>query len=218
MPIIALENVTKTYQRRGSTVEALKELTLSIEVGEFVAVQGPSGCGKSTMLSIVGGLIAPTAGRVLVAGQDLAALSAAERTRFRAEQIGFVFQMFHLLPYLTVLDNVALAAEGDNARQRAEAILARFDLTDRLTHHPAELSAGQAQRAAIARALINHPKLLLADEPTGNLDGENATAVLALLADYHRGGGTIVLVTHQAEAAQQAQRVVHLRQGRLATS
>lgn len=218
MPIIALENVTKTYQRRGSTVEALKELSLSIEVGEFVAVQGPSGCGKSTMLSIVGGLIAPTAGRVVVAGQDLAALSAAERTRFRAEQIGFVFQMFHLLPYLTVLDNVALAAEGDNARQRAEAILARFDLTDRLTHHPAELSAGQAQRAAIARALINHPKLLLADEPTGNLDGENATVVLALLADYHRGGGTIVLVTHQAEAAGQAQRVVHLRQGRLATS
>lgn len=218
MPIIALENVTKTYQRRGSTVEALKELSLSIEAGEFVAVQGPSGCGKSTMLSIVGGLIAPTAGRVVVAGQDLAALSAAERTRFRAEQIGFVFQMFHLLPYLTVLDNVALAAEGDNARQRAEALLARFDLTDRLTHHPAELSAGQAQRAAIARALINHPKLLLADEPTGNLDGENAAAVLALLADYHRGGGTIILVTHQAEAAQQAQRVVHLRQGRLATS
>jgi putative ABC transport system ATP-binding protein len=187
-------------------------VSLDVDAGEFVAVRGPSGCGKSTLLTLIGGLAMPTAGRVMVGGKDLATMSAADRVRYRARQVGFVFQMFHLLPYLTVLENVAVA-EVSGDRSAAAQLLERFGLGDRLRHHPAELSAGQRQRVAIARALVNRPPLVLADEPTGNLDPENSAEALQLLASFHQEGGTLLLVTHEEQAARCAQRTVLLRDG-----
>lgn len=216
--MIRLEQVTKVYDRAEGPVHALAGVDLAVERGEFVAVQGPSGCGKSTLLAIVGALSTPTSGRVVVGGRDLAELSNAQRAAFRASQIGFVFQMFHLLPYLTVLDNVALAVvNGADAQAAARSLLERFGLGDRLQHRPAELSAGQCQRAAVARALVNRPPLVLADEPTGNLDAASAAEVLDLFADYHASGGTVLLVTHDASAAGRAQRSVHLARGAIAS-
>ena len=215
--MIQLEQVTKVYRTAdGSAVRALREANLEVERGRFVAVRGPSGCGKSTLLTIVGGLGMPTSGRVVVGGEDLVAMSAAARARFRAARIGFVFQTFHLLPYLTVIENVVTAvAAGEEAagRRRASEILERFELAHRLRHRPGELSIGECQRVAIARAMINGPDLILADEPTGNLDGENSAGVLELLSEFHREGGTILLVTHQESAAGYAERTVLLRDG-----
>ena len=205
-------------ERHDGPVHALSDVSLHVEAGEFVAVRGPSGCGKSTLLTLVGGLGRPSSGQIRVAGEDLAALSSAALTRFRARHIGFVFQMFHLLPYLTVLENVmaaALPGRANEARQRAQELLERFQLTHRLRHRPAELSTGECQRVAVARAMINGPSLILADEPTGNLDPENAEAVLRLLAGFHGEGGTVLLVTHQEFAARYAQRTILLREGRL---
>jgi len=214
--MIQFEDVTKIYQTTDGPVHALSELTLTIEEGEFVAVRGPSGCGKSTLLTLAGGLGMPTSGHVSVAGEDLAALSSAARARFRGEQIGFVFQMFHLLPYLSVLENVAAAALPGReaaARGRAEELLEEFRLGHRLRHRPGQLSTGECQRVAMARAMVNGPKLILADEPTGNLDAENSTGVLDLLSAFHGDGGTVLLVTHQEQAAKYAQRTVLLRSG-----
>ncbi len=212
-----LEEVSKVYRTPGGAVQAIQGITLTIPPGQFVAVRGPSGCGKSTLLSLVGGLAAATSGRVIVGGEDVGAMSPAGRAAFRARRIGFVFQTFHLLPYLRVEDNVALAAAGDTPSDRTHArdLLARFRLDHRLGHHPAELSTGECQRVAIARALLNRPPLLLADEPTGNLDAESAGAVLELIGAYHREGGTVVLVTHQDWVSEHAERVVLLREGRI---
>ena len=217
--MIHLEDVSKTYHTAGGAVHALSAASLDVEPGEFLAVRGPSGCGKSTLLLICGGLAMPSRGRVLVAGAELPNVSAARRSRFRAEQIGFVFQMFHLLPYLTVFENVAAAAlpgQETAGRARAGELLEKFRLADRLKHRPAELSAGERQRVAIARALVNSPKLILADEPTGNLDPSSAADVLELLSDFHRQGGTILLVTHQESAAGYAQRAIRLDRGAIA--
>jgi ABC-type lipoprotein export system ATPase subunit len=214
--MIRLENVSKTYRTARQPVCALSNVTLKVVPGEFVAVRGPSGCGKSTLLMIVGGLGRATSGRVVVAGEDLSTASSAALAQFRAQRIGFVFQMFHLLPYLTVWENVVAAAlpgQESAARDRAKDLFEKFRLADRLGHHPGELSAGERQRVAIARALINRPQLILADEPTGNLDAESAAGVLTLLADFHRDGGTVLLVTHQEQAAGYAQRTVLLRAG-----
>ncbi len=214
--MIQLEEVTKVYRTADGPVHALDGVTLHVERGEFAAVRGPSGCGKSTLLTIVGGLGAPSSGRVTVAGEDLVTMSSAARARFRAERIGFVFQMFHLLPYLTVLENVAAAAlpgQEAAARERAESLLNRFQLGHRLRHRPAQLSTGECQRVAIARAMVNQPQLILADEPTGNLDPENSAGVFKLLTAFHRQGGTVLLVTHQESAARYAQRTVLLRNG-----
>ena len=216
--MIQLEDVSKVYPSDQGQVRALDHVSLQIDQGEFVAIRGPSGCGKSTLLSLVGGLDLPTSGRVVVAGTDLAALSSAQRAHLRAEKIGFVFQLFHLLPYLNVIDNVAVAAiahDSTDARQRARELLERFQLAHRLHHRPSQLSIGERQRAAIARALLNAPPLLLADEPTGNLDPQNAAIVMELLADFHRQGGTVLLVTHEESAARHAQRTVTLRDGAL---
>ncbi len=217
--MIELEGVTKLYRTPAGPVHALDDVRLRVAEGEFVAVRGPSGCGKSTLLTIVGGLAAPTSGAVRVAGEDLVAISPAQRAAFRARHVGFVFQMFHLLPYLDVLHNVLAASlpSDPTARDRAHQTLARFGLAPRLTHKPGELSAGERQRVAMARALINRPRLLLADEPTGNLDAESAHEVLDLLAEYRAEGGTILLVTHQEQAAGYATRTVVLRQGRIET-
>ncbi|MEE8451095.1 MAG: ABC transporter ATP-binding protein [Thermoguttaceae bacterium] len=213
--MIHFEDVSKTYSTADGPVHALSGVNMDVGQREFIAVRGPSGCGKSTLLMLAGGLGTATSGRVSVAGEDLTAAGPAALARFRAKRIGFVFQMFHLLPYLTVLDNVAAASTGEQstARARAAELLEKFHLTDRLRHRPAELSAGERQRVAMARALINGPTLILADEPTGNLDPGSATIVLDLLADFHREGGTVLLVTHEEQAAAYAGRTILLRQG-----
>jgi len=216
--MIQLQGASKVYRSAGGEVRALDDVTLTVGQGEFVAVQGPSGCGKSTLLSLVGGLALPTEGEVIIDDQHLARLSSAERAAYRAEKVGFVFQMFHLIPYLNVLDNVVLSAPAGGsaeARDRAGQLLSRFGVAQRSGHLPAELSAGERQRVALARALLNEPKLLLADEPTGNLDPETAESVLSYVAEYHAQGGTVLLVTHQESAARFAQRAISLRNGRL---
>jgi ABC-type lipoprotein export system ATPase subunit len=184
-------------------------------------VQGPSGCGKTTLLLAAGGLQVPDGGRVTVAGQDLFALSSEERAGFRAAKIGFVFQQFHLIPYLSVLDNVlapSLASPSPDNRARARELIARFGLTERADHVPAALSTGERQRAALARALLNKPQLLLADEPTGNLDADNGRLVLGYLADFAKEGGAVLLVTHDLRVAEYAHRIVRLQNGRLSES
>jgi putative ABC transport system ATP-binding protein len=214
--MIRFQDVSKIYRTANGPVHALSGVSMEVRPGEFVAVCGPSGCGKSTLLMIAGGLGMPTSGRVVVAGKELPALSPAARARLRARQIGFVFQLFHLLPYLSVLENVAAAAPAGRAaaaRGRATDLLRRFQLAHRLRHRPAELSAGERQRVAIARAMINQPQLILADEPTGNLDPGAAATAMDLLAEFHRGGGTVLLVTHQEKAASRAQRTILLRDG-----
>jgi putative ABC transport system ATP-binding protein len=217
--MIQLEGVSKTYQTADGPVRALSGVSLNVAKGEFVVVRGPSGCGKSTLLTIVGGLGTPTSGRVRVAGENVLAMSSSVRARFRAERVGFVFQMFHLLPYLTVLENVVAAAPSGrqaHARRRAEELLKSFHLGERLRHRPPQLSTGECQRVAIARAMINQPDLILADEPTGNLDPENSAGVLDLLAAFGHEGGTVLLVTHQETAAGYAQRTILLRNGSIA--
>ena len=214
--LLQIENLTKSYPGPGGVVRAVDGISLAVGAGEFVAVQGPSGCGKTTLLLAAGGLLQPTSGEVLVSGQNPFALSPEQRAQFRAAHIGFVFQQFHLIPYLSVLDNIlapALALRLPDGPERARKLGARFGLTERLHHVPSELSTGERQRTALARALLHSPKLLLADEPTGNLDRENARLVLDCLADFARGGGAVLLVTHDDAAAQSAQRTVRLQAG-----
>ena len=216
--MIHLENVSKTYPTATGEVRALDGVSLSVGGGEFVAVQGPSGCGKSTLLALVGGLAAPTSGTITVGDREISGLSSADRAAFRAETVGFVFQTYHLLPYLDVLDNVLAAAprrRRATAPSEARRILERFQLMDRLKHRPSELSAGERQRVAMARALLNQPALILADEPTGNLDPEITAAVLDQLAEFHQEGGTILMVTHDEQAAGFARRMIRLCQGRI---
>jgi ABC-type lipoprotein export system ATPase subunit len=192
----------------------LKDISVLIRAGEFVAVRGPSGSGKTTLLLAAGGMLQPDAGQVLVGGQDLYAISSEARSRVRATSIGFVFQQFHLVPYLSVLDNVlaaALARPQPKMRERAEQLLMEFRLAGRSQHLPSELSSGERQRTALARALLHHPSLLLADEPTGNLDEDNGQVVLDHLADCAKRGGAVLLVTHDSRAARQAHRVIELR-------
>jgi putative ABC transport system ATP-binding protein len=197
---------------------ALDDVTLTIEPGEWVAVTGPSGSGKTTLLNILSGLDRPTAGRVRVGGTDLAQLSARELARYRQQTVGLVFQQFHLIPYLTALENVMLAQYVHSMTDRDEAVAAlrRVGLGERLQHLPSQLSGGEQQRVCIARALINQPPLILADEPTGNLDAINEAVVMTLLSDLHRRGHTLVLVTHDPSIAARASREVRLEHGRLA--
>lgn len=216
--MIEFQQVTKEYSAAGGVVRAVDGVTLSIEQGAFVAIRGPSGCGKSTLLGLAGGLDTPTSGQIRVAGADLAALSGGERARFRGENIGFVFQTFHLLPYLNVLENVLVAAlpgQTGAALRRANDLLQRFGLCHRLRHRADQLSVGERQRVAVARALLNRPKVLLADEPTGNLDPDNALATLDLLRDFQAQGGAVLLVTHDDAAAAYAQRVIRMKAGRI---
>jgi ABC-type lipoprotein export system ATPase subunit len=179
-----------------------------------VAVHGPSGCGKTTLLLAAGGLLAPDGGEVRVAGEDPYRLSPEQRAQFRAKHIGFVFQQFHLVPYLDVLDNILvpeLALVSADCRARAEELAAQFGLGDRLHHMPSQLSTGERQRTALARALLNKPQVVFADEPTGNLDGNNARGVLGALADFARTGGAVLLVTHDPLAAEHAVRTIEMK-------
>jgi putative ABC transport system ATP-binding protein len=210
---VIIESLTKQY----GTLRAVDSLTFSIHSGEWVALMGPSGSGKTTLINILGGLDTLTSGRVIVDGIDLAKLTESQLVRYRAEKIGFVFQQFHLVPYLTALENVMLAQyfhSVTDEKQAADA-LRRVGLGDRLTHLPAQLSGGEQQRVAIARALINQPKLILADEPTGNLDQTNEAIVLQLFRELHSAGHTVLMVTHDPDIARQADRRIELAHGHL---
>jgi len=219
--MIELHSVSKQYTRRGTAVDALRSATLEIPAGDYVALVGPSGSGKTTMLSVLGGMLAPTAGKVVLAGQSLYELAVAQRARLRNETIGFVFQHFNLVPWLSALENVqlplSLYPEGTAAEQRTRAteLLDRFGLLDRIDHRPSELSAGQQQRVALARALVTGAKLILADEPTGNLDPDSREVVLNAFAEIHAEGRTIVLVTHDGSVASAANRRLRLADGRV---
>jgi len=216
--MICLENVAKTYRTGKGDVKALDDINLRIEKGQFAVICGPSGSGKTTLLMTIGGMLRPTSGTVSIEQKNLYAMSSRARAKFRAENIGFVFQMFYLVPYLNVVENVVLAAGPNRKSQIANRkwlheLIERFGLTGRNYHKPSELSSGEQQRTAIARALLNRPRILLADEPTGNLDPDNASIVLGYMADFHRQGGTVILATHGPAAQQLADRIIHLRNG-----
>jgi putative ABC transport system ATP-binding protein len=217
--MIELQNIDRTYTRPdGTSVKALSRVSLRIERGDFVAVVGASGSGKSTLMNIIGLLDRPTTGRYLLDGRDVAALSAKELAGVRNRQIGFVFQAFHLLARTTALENVELPllySDRKSIRGLGNSALAAVGLADRVRHTPSELSGGQQQRVAIARALVNDADVILADEPTGNLDAQSANEILALFHTLNRAGRTIVLVTHDAALATQCRRTVHLTAGRL---
>lgn len=217
-PVLQIQNLKKTYAGPSGAVGAVADISLSVAGGEFVAIHGPSGCGKSTLLLASGGLLAPDSGRVSVAGKDLYAMSGDERARHRAARIGFVFQQFHLIPYLDVLDNVVaptMALPMADGKRKAHELISRFGLDQRIHHVPAALSTGERQRVALARALLHDPPLLLADEPTGNLDEANGETVLAYLAEFAAAGGAVLLVTHDPKAARHASRTVLMRDGRI---
>mgnify|MGYP002622477216 FL=1 len=216
--LLKLDDVCKTYGGAAGRVVALDCVSLALDAGDFAAIQGPSGCGKTTLLLTAGTLLQPDSGRVEVNGRSLAGLSASERAALRAESIGFVFQQFHLVPYLSVLDNIlapSLAAGRNGQQAHAQTLLERFGLAGRAGHVPAKLSSGERQRCALARALLNKPRLLLADEPTGNLDGENAAVVLDALREFADAGGAVLLVTHDPRAAAAAKSQWHMQSGRL---
>ena len=219
--VIALDAVTKTYASGSLEVHALRGISLDIEEGEFVAVIGPSGSGKSTLMHILGCLDTPTVGTFHLAGEDVASLDEDRLAEVRNRHIGFVFQQFNLLAYLTAWRNVELplvytGIDRHERKERALAALAQVGLADRADHRPGELSGGQQQRVAIARALVTEPALILADEPTGNLDSSSTADVLDLFTDLHRSGRTIVLITHEADVAARAGRTIVLHDGQIA--
>jgi putative ABC transport system ATP-binding protein len=217
--VLLAENLHKTYSGVSAPVEALRGVSLELKSGEFVAVMGPSGCGKSTLLHLCGAMDRPTLGRIVIEGQPIQDLSDDGLTRLRRTRVGFVFQFFNLLPTLNALENVSLpllldGAERRQSDQQARRLLERVGLADRLTHYPQQLSGGEMQRAAIARAVIHSPALLIADEPTGNLDSESGTNILALLAELNlQTKVSILLATHSAEAASAAHRILYMKDG-----
>jgi putative ABC transport system ATP-binding protein len=218
-PLIRLASVSKTYGHDGVPVSALRDVDLRVERGEFTAVMGPSGSGKSTLLHILGLLDAEYEGSYELDGERVSGRSQDELSALRNREIGFVFQQFHLLPQLSILENATLPALYSRDRSPTEcervakARLERVGLGTRLTHRPSELSSGQRQRAAVARALVNEPRLILADEPTGALDSKNAGELMDLFVDLHRAGSTILLITHDRDIAQVAERIIHVRDG-----
>jgi ABC-type lipoprotein export system ATPase subunit len=216
--MLDVENITKIYHNPNKEVRALDGVSLNVRSGEFVAVEGPSGSGKSTLLFAVGSLLAPDKGQILIDGQNPYALSFDDRAKFRAKKIGFVFQQFHLIPYLTVLENIltpSILMKVENTRERAMQLIERFGLTERAHHVLAELSIGERQRTALARAFMNTPNVVLADEPTGNLDRENAEIVIKSLAEFASTGGSVLLVTHDMYAVQYATKTLHLESGKI---
>ncbi len=216
--MLSAENITKVYRKPEKEVRALDGVSLNVDSGEFVAVEGPSGSGKSTLLFTAGSLLAPDDGQILIDGRNPYALSFDERARFRAEEIGFVFQQFHLIPYLTVLENIltpSILLKAENPHENAVQLIERFGLTERVHHVLAELSTGERQRTALARAFINSPSLILADEPTGNLDRENAEIVIRSLVEFAETGGSVLLVTHDAYAVRHATKTLYLENGRV---
>jgi len=220
MPLIETRDLWKTYVMGDEEIHALKGVSIAIERGEYVAIMGPSGSGKSTLMNLIGCLDTPSKGTYLLNGKEVSQMNDNELARIRNEEIGFVFQTFNLLPRATALHNVELplvyAGMGKTARLvQAKAAIEKVELTHRMTHKPNELSGGQRQRVAIARALVNNPSILLADEPTGNLDSKTGVEIMALFARLHQGGNTIILVTHEADIAAYAHRVIAIRDGQV---
>ena len=220
MNVIEVRNVWKIYGRGEAETVALRGVSLAIKKGEFVAIMGPSGSGKSTLMHIIGLLDTPTKGKVLIKGRDVSMLSENQRAILRRKTVGFVFQQYTLSPSLTALENVELpmifaGVPRDVRRKRAKKLLEMVDMGDRLNYHPGQLSGGQQQRVAIARALANDPEIILADEPTGNLDTERGEKVLEIFHRLNEQGKTIVLVTHNPEVAGHAERVIKIRDGRI---
>jgi len=216
--MLEFKSVSKWFNGVHGRVAALKGISFSVRPGELLAVRGPSGCGKTTLLLTAGGLLRPSDGRIGLDGQDPYALSPEMRSRLRARMIGFVFQQFHLIPYLTVRQNImtaSLAVPLKEASERARQLISRFGLEERAEHVPAKLSTGERQRTALARALLNEPKIILADEPTGNLDEDNAQTVFGYLGQYVSDGGCVLLVTHDARAAAHATRSLQMNNGQL---
>ena len=221
MPLIETRDLWKTYVMGDEEIHALRGVSIAIERGEYVAIMGPSGSGKSTLMNLIGCLDTPSKGTYLLNGKEVSQMNDNELARIRNEEIGFVFQTFNLLPRATALHNVELplvyAGMGKTARlEQAKAAIEKVELTHRMTHRPNELSGGQRQRVAIARALVNNPSILLADEPTGNLDSKTGVEIMALFAKLHQGGNTIILVTHEADIAAYAHRVIAIRDGEVA--
>jgi putative ABC transport system ATP-binding protein len=219
-PLIRLDNLTKVFLTEEVETHALSGVHLEIRKGEYLAISGPSGCGKSTLLAILGLLDTPTSGTFTLAGKPVQSLSASERAQVRNRQIGFIFQSFNLIGDLTVAENVELplvyrGMPAAERKPRVQAALEKVTMAHRTKHYPAQLSGGQQQRVAVARALVGDPAILLADEPTGNLDSQNGESVMGLLRELHQGGATICMVTHDERFARHADRSVHLFDGRI---
>jgi len=220
MGMITTVDLWKTYVMGSEEIHALRGLSINIEKGEYVAIMGPSGSGKSTLMNLIGCLDTPSKGSYLLNGKEVASMNDDELARIRNEEIGFVFQTFNLLPRATALHNVELplvyaGVSGKDRQERAKAALAKVELTERASHKPNELSGGQRQRVAIARALVNNPSILLADEPTGNLDSKTGVEIMAVFKRLHDAGNTIILVTHEPDIAAYAHRVIHIRDGQV---
>lgn len=216
MQLLSFKNVTKWFDGPDGRVIAVRDVDLSINSGDFVAVRGPSGCGKTTLLLMAGMLLKPSEGNVLIEGVNPYEMEYEARCQLRAMKIGFVFQQFFLIPYLSVLENVMVSAGAyprKDARERAMQLIQKLNLEPRANHIPSQLSAGECQRTALARALFNEPNLLLADEPTGNLDRSNSEVVLNIMRDFAKAGGTVLLVTHQEYAASYARQVLVMENG-----
>ncbi len=222
MPLIETKNIWKTYTMGSEQVHALSGVTITIEKGEYVAIMGPSGSGKSTLMNLIGCLDTPTQGEYYLNGKQVSTMNDDELAGIRNREIGFVFQTFNLLPRASALHNVELpliyngSASADRAAQ-AESALTKVELADRMHHKPTELSGGQRQRVAIARALVNNPSLLLADEPTGNLDSKTSIEIMRLIDDLHKQGNTIIIVTHERDIATRAHRVLSILDGQIAS-
>jgi putative ABC transport system ATP-binding protein len=220
MALIETRDLWKTYVMGSEEIHALRGVSIAIERGEYVAIMGPSGSGKSTLMNLIGCLDTPSKGTYLLNGKEVSQMNDNELARIRNEEIGFVFQTFNLLPRATALHNVELplvyaGVPSRERQERARTALQKVELTERMTHRPNELSGGQRQRVAIARALVNNPSILLADEPTGNLDSKTGAEIMALFARLHQAGNTIVLVTHEADVAAFAHRTISIRDGQV---
>lgn len=219
--ILQVKNISKVYQMDGVSISALQDISLEIKKGEFVALVGPSGSGKSTLMHLIGALDTPTSGKILIDGKDISNLSETELAQIRNQKIGFVFQQFNLLPRISAVHNVEIpliyAGMSDNQKRREKsmAILKKLGLGDRLENHPNQLSGGQQQRVAIARALINNPSIILADEPTGNIDSKTGTQIMQIFKKLHQEGNTIIMVTHEKSLAKQAERQIYLKDGQM---